>query len=150
MLQHAILHRCANVIEILTTQNLIRSTDTAIMRRFLAICLHRIFRACLKSHVFCYDWSYVEFLCNCVRYNTVKRNFADAKQTVRQNYCLSRAYHRCGDQQQGYNQTSKRDCKSDRCKKGIAKGIAKSHFTEESLPKELLDKLNNLHISEGT
>lgn len=56
MLQHAIVHRCANVIEILTTQNLIRSTDTAILRRFLAICLHRIFRACLKSHVFRYDW----------------------------------------------------------------------------------------------
>ena len=55
MLQHAILHRCANVI--LTTQNLIRSTDTSILRRFLAICLHRIFRSCIKSHVFRYDWS---------------------------------------------------------------------------------------------
>jgi hypothetical protein len=139
MLQHAILHRCANVMEILTTQNLIRSTDTAILRRFLAVCLHRIFRAC-------------------VRHNTVKRsNFADdtieisnrvagaAEQVVLPNklyvkitVCLVNII----DAVTNNKATIK-------LPKGIAKALDVA-FTEEPLPEELLDKLKNLHISEGT
>jgi hypothetical protein len=156
MLQHAILHRCANVMEILTTQNLIRSTDTAILRRFLAICLHRIFRSCIKSHVFRYDWSYVELFCHCVRHNTVKRNFADdtieisnrvagaAEQVVLPNklyvnitVCLVNIIDAVTN-----NKTT------IKLPKQIAEALGVA-ITEEFLPKDLLDTLRNLNISDG-
>lgn len=157
MLQHTILHRCANVMEILTTQNLIRSTDTVILRRFLAICLHRIFRACLKSHAFRYDWSYVELFCHCVRHNTVKRNFADdtieisnrvagaAEQVVLPN----KLYIKITVCLVNIIDAVTNDKATIKLPKDIANALDVT-FTEEPLPKELLDKLKNLHISEVT
>lgn len=157
MLQHAILHRCAHVMEILTTQSLIRSTDTELLRRFLAICLHRIFRSCLKSHhVFRYDWSYVELFCHCVRHNTVNRNFIDDtieisnrvagatelvvlpnKLYVKITVCLINIIDAVTN-----NKTTIKVPKEIAEKLGVT-------FTEESLPAELLEKLKNLHISES-
>ena len=85
MLQHAILHRCANVMEILTTQNLI----VCLSAPKITVCLVNIIDAVTIN-----------------------------KATIK-------------------------------LPKGIAKELDVT-FTEEPLPEELLDKLKNLNISEGT
>ena len=92
-----------------------------------------------------------------MRYNTVKRNFADdtieisnrvagaAEQVVLPNelyFKITVCLVHIIDAVTNNKATIK-------LPKGIAKALDVA-FTEESLTEELLDKLNNLHISEGT